>query len=926
VSSALLAPGAAAYAGTHAASAAAAKTTTSASASPLGLTQDQAMLEARSTGKPVQATAETTDSSTLTANPNGTLTLAQTLAPVRKRVQGKWQNLDATLVRKANGTIAPRVTTSALALSGGGTSTPLATMRAGSGSLAVSLPTGFTLGTPTLSGAIATYRNVLPDVDLTVTAQDTGGFSEVLVVKNATAAANPKLAALTLATKASGVTMSTDAAGDLSAKDRNGHTVFSATAPTMWDSTTAAANTPKATDPSTGQQVDRRNGSPIASSTAQPGTAAHKASLKAAYRSGKISLTPDHTILTGKKTVYPVYIDPSFTASGQTDTVQAWAFADSLWPSTAFWKPAASTPGPLHVGYTDWTSDISTNRSYFQTSVHSTLWDATVISSNISFYENWSASCTAEAVDLYQTGTISSSTTWNNQPSWMSKLGTDTVANGWSTSCGPGDVGYTITSTMQSAANGHWGNVTFGLRAADEGNDLAWKQFSKQATITTTYDHTPNTPSHLTTSPATSCTAATPTTLGLGDVTLRAAVSDPDGTISPLTANLTLKNMSTAKTYTQAINATSGTTVSAFYSHISTSGPFQALSAKTEFAWYLTVTDQKLTSSQSTTCHFYYDPTGPGAPTIAPVTSTTSECLELGTDSTDPSNPTVVEDPLCTVGTAAGFTLTDTNTTGSAPTSYRYQLNGGNPVSIGASSTSPYTATISLKPTTQTDVLTVTAVAADGNIGDTADYRFIAHTPATAAPDDLNGDGKADLVTVGGQNTLPAGLWQATGSGSGTINPTARNIGIDGNGVSTTSTATSFTGTQAFTGHFASTGFNDVLDYSYNDATDKVSAEILVGPGDGSALDPNASKPVSTSAIDTFPPRRGTSPLPSPTAAACTTTSPTATTPAPSPATPTSSWSSTAPYSCPRTATSPAATTQSPPPSTWPTTTPTAWP
>ncbi|MEY9840192.1 beta strand repeat-containing protein [Streptacidiphilus sp. EB103A] len=841
VSSALLAPGAAAYANANATSTAAAKTATSASASPLGLTEDQAILRARSTGKPVQATAATTDSSTLTANPDGTLTLTQNLAPVRKRVQGKWQNLDATLVRKADGTIAPKVTTSALTLSSGGTSTPLATMRAGSGSLAVSLPTGFTLGTPTLSGATATYQSVLPGVDLTVTAQDTGGFSEVLVVKNATAAANPKLAALTLATKASGVTMTTDTAGDLSAKDRNGHTVFSATAPTMWDSTAAAASTPKATDPSTGQQVDRRNGSPIASSAVQPGTAAHKASLKASYRAGKISLTPDHTILTGKKTVYPVYIDPSFTASGQTDTVQAWAFADSLWPSTAFWKPAASTPGPLHVGYTDWTSDISTNRSFFQTSVHSSVWGATVISSNISFYENWSASCTAEAVDLYQTGTISSSTTWNNQPSWISKLGTDTVANGWSTSCGPGDIGYSITSTMQSAANGHWGNVTFGLRAADESNDLAWKQFSKQATITTTYDHTPNTPSSLTTSPATSCAASTPTTLGLGDVTLRAHVSDPDGTISPLTANLTLKNMSSGTTYTQAINATSGTTVSAYYSHTTSSGAFQALTAKTEFAWYLTVTDQKLTSSQSTTCHFYYDPTGPGAPTIAPVTSTTSQCPDL---TASPSG-----DALCTVGTAAGFTLTDTDTTSAAPTSYRYQLNGGNPVSVSASSTSPYTATISLKPTTQTDILTVTGVAADGNIGDSADYRFVAQAPATAVSDDLNGDGKADLLTVGGQNSLPAGLWQATGSGAGKVNATARNVGIDGNGVSTTTNATSFTSTQAITGHFfTGAGFNDVLDYSYNAATGAVSGELLRGQGDGTALNPVDSYPVTNAA------------------------------------------------------------------------------
>jgi len=812
-----------------------------------GLSEDQALAKARTSGKPVQATAATTDSSTLTANPNGTLTLRQNIAPVRKLVHGRWKSLDPTLVRQADGTISPKVSTSSLTLSDGSTDAPLATMRAGDGALAVSLPAAFTLGTPSLSGATATYHSVLPDVDLAVTAQDTGGFSEVLVVKNATAAANPALTDLNLSTKATGVTLASDTGGDITAKDRHGRTVFSATAPTMWDSGHAAANNPRATNPQTGQSVDTRTGNPLASSPASPGTAARTTSLKAAYHGGKIRLSPDHGLLTGKHTVYPVYIDPTFVPSGQTDTVQAWAFVDSEWPDTSFYKPAASIPGPLHVGYTDWTSDVSTNRALFQTSIHSNVWgaDPSSITSKISFYENWSASCTKTEVDLWHTASISSGTTWSNSHSssdtdkkfWFSKLDTQTVAHGWSTSCGPADVTFDISSLMKSAAAGKWSKATFGLRAADEGDDLAWKQFSKQATITTTYDHTPNTPTTLTTSPATSCTATTPTTLGLGDVTLRAGVSDPDGTTSPLTANFTLKNMSSGTTYARSIGATSGTTTSTLYSHTSTSGPFQALTAKTEFAWYLTVTDQSLTSSQSKTCHFYYDPTAPGAPTITAVASTTSQCPEL-TDS--PSG-----DSLCRVGTAAGFTVTDTNTT-TAPGSYRYQLNGGNPVSITASSTTPYTATISLKPTTQTNVLTVTAVASSGNIGDTYDYRFIAGAPATAISDDLNGDGNADLLTVGGKNSLPAGLWQATGTGGGKIDPVARNIGIDGNGVNTTQTATSFTGSQAITGHFfTGAGFNDVLDYGYDTSTNTVSAEILRGQGDGTDLQPVDSHPVT---------------------------------------------------------------------------------
>src|SRR5437660_1447373 len=56
------------------------QTTATASA---GLTQAQASLQARRTGQAVAVTAATTDSSTLTANPDGTYTLAQNTSPVR---------------------------------------------------------------------------------------------------------------------------------------------------------------------------------------------------------------------------------------------------------------------------------------------------------------------------------------------------------------------------------------------------------------------------------------------------------------------------------------------------------------------------------------------------------------------------------------------------------------------------------------------------------------------------------------------------------------------------------------------------------------------------------------------------------------------------------------------------------------------------
>jgi microcystin-dependent protein len=108
-------------------------------------------------------------------------------------------------------------------------------------SLTLSLPTAVaSLPAPTLDGPTATYANILPDVDLKVTADTQGGFSEVLVVKNAHAAANPALATLDFPTHTHNVALSADAAGNIRAKDTTGRTVFSAPAPLMWDSATTA--------------------------------------------------------------------------------------------------------------------------------------------------------------------------------------------------------------------------------------------------------------------------------------------------------------------------------------------------------------------------------------------------------------------------------------------------------------------------------------------------------------------------------------------------------------------------------------------------------------------------------------------------------------------------------------------------------------
>ena len=313
-----------------------------------------ASAKAAATGKAVSVDAATTPTETEVANPNGSFTLNQSVAPVRKYADGAWKRLDNTLVRNADGSISPALTTTSLTLSGGGSS-PLAEMKDLGQSMSLSLPASFDgLPTPTLSGSTATYPDVLSGVDLQVIADTQGGFSEVLVVKNATAAANPALTSLHFTTRTKGVSLASDSAGNITAKDHEGHTVFAAPAPRMWDSATSTAGgsssppaghaassdlTPSVTSPA--GQVDPSTGDPVESSAKAPGTGAHIAPIQADYHSGAIQLTPDSSLLNSTSTVYPLYIDPAYAAGG---VLQAWTYVDSYHSGTSYWKTSETPP------------------------------------------------------------------------------------------------------------------------------------------------------------------------------------------------------------------------------------------------------------------------------------------------------------------------------------------------------------------------------------------------------------------------------------------------------------------------------------------------------------------------------------------------------------------------------------------------------
>ncbi|MFG2825728.1 LamG-like jellyroll fold domain-containing protein [Kitasatospora sp. NPDC048365] len=792
--------------------AAAAPTPAPAVAADAPLTLQQAQEKARTTGKDVQATSATTENSTLTAHADGTFTHNQSLVPVRKRIGKNWVDLDPTLRRNADGSISTTTTASELTLSGGGKG-PLAKMANRGHSLAVGLP--MNLPAPTLSGATATYANVLEGVDLKVTADGRGSFSEVLVVKDAKAAANPALKKLTLSTQPSaGLKLTADAAGNITAADKSGQAAFTAPAPMMWDSATApakAAAQSKGTvkDLVTGRALSPQSGAPVESSATGPGDGAHAAPIATEVTADGINLVPG-SLLGSADTTYPLYIDPTFYPSSASSSRQGWAQTNSYYPSQSFYN----TNDVLRVGYNGWESPYFTARSYMQVSVDPALWDSTVLSSQINFTGVWSGSCTANNTELWLApngSKLSNATTWNNAPAPQTYVGSSNAMFWGGTNCDPRGVGFDIKNVMATAASGHRSSMVFVLKAQYENNDRdSWKKFANTVSISTTYNHAPDRSTSLSTSPATACPGGD--YAGDGDVWLYGGVSDRNGGTLGATFHAVKHGTSTTivpDSNPGLLTAQSGSTL-AFKlpkANLESVAGGQLL----QVDWTVTTTDFNLNGPTSTVCSFTFDPTRPGAPTITPPAS-----------STVATSVPVTLTPACAPSCTAGNT----------PSSYQYQLNGGSPLTVAATNGN---ATIQVKPGRRTNTLTATSMSAGGNFGQTASVLFNSKAAAPAADGDLTGDGTPDLLTVGNTHGLPSGVWMAPGRWSGgnaSVVSGATNLGQYGNGVDTYAVPSSFNGAQVISGQFSANNLQDVL--AYYPATGM--AVVLEGTGDGSPI------------------------------------------------------------------------------------------
>ena len=409
----------------------------------------------------------TTETSQVMAEPDGSFTLTSTLTPVRVRQNGSWRGIDTTLRANDDGSVSPVASAENVTFSGGG-SKPAVTVTDGAASLSFSWPGP--LPTPTLSGPTATYASVLPGVDLKLTAA-ASSYSEVLVVHDAHAAANPALQHLQFGVRSRGLKVAVDGHGGLSATNQAGTELFHGSQPVMWDSSVnpKVGAAPSATDPGSGLIT------PLAMSL--PSADASASGLSTA--SSTMTLSPPATKLVGAGVHYPLYIDPPLAPYRSHFAVVT---------TSGNWHYYDDTSNDLKVGYCNWSDcggawHARTYLSFDTAALGGKATTAKVSSAEVDIYEIHSAGdCTSEPVDLYTAGTINSSTDWPGPIG--SKL--DETSSHLGNTCNntAGNVVFNssdVVDRFQSAANGNTDTLTFGLRSPDESNGYQWKRVRQRS-------------------------------------------------------------------------------------------------------------------------------------------------------------------------------------------------------------------------------------------------------------------------------------------------------------------------------------------------------------------------------------------------------------------------------------------------------------
>ncbi len=432
-----------------------------------------AQVEAKASGEKVVVESATTPTDQTVANPDGTFTRTMNTAPVRMETSEGWVDISTDLVKTVEDgktVIKPEQVPIDVTLGAGGSNVMASIDDKDGHSIEQSWPFG-SLPVPVLVENTATYRQVLPGVDLVQIANKTG-VSQVLKIESAEAARDPRVAQMRLFLDTGNTTVAETAEGAITATGSDtGEVELHMSGGQWWDSSQPGAS---ALDPGT------------------PGlTRPFKFTL--GEEAGKqTQVFGMDEILNASDVQYPIYVDPPWNVLRT-----AYVMVDTAYPTTSYWNGAFGT-STQNVGYIppNWPTDGNSHlaRSYFQ--FEGKTFDATanLINARFEILETWSASCTPTGIASWVTGEVGTGTTWNNQPQLKVRTDRGNVAKGWSSACPAGMVGFDLLAAESILLNSPKWTIMLAADNELDHSGLSWKRFSNEGAVKVDFNRNPTGP------------------------------------------------------------------------------------------------------------------------------------------------------------------------------------------------------------------------------------------------------------------------------------------------------------------------------------------------------------------------------------------------------------------------------------------------
>lgn len=410
-----------------------------------------AVRAAAAQGSRVEVSGLRTETRTIFAEPNGSMTAELTVEPVRVRRGAGWVRPDRTLLRGSDGLLRPRAAAVELAFSAGGDRAPLVSLGRPGSRIQVTWPGR--LPAPRLAGDTATYAGVLPGVDLVLRAGITG-YTERFVIRTPQAAGNPALTNLRLGLHADGLAVRTTPDGGLQARNRAGAVVFTAPPSAMWDS----------------------------------GRARRSSVAGVRLAAGTLTIRPDRALLADPRATYPIVLDPDWTSPGPAGWTTVLSGTDS-----AHWNSSGDPPW-AQVGqcYTPGggCNGIGEAWTYFQFNT-GFLAGTHILSVTLDSVVVHSPNCAARNHQLYlASGQINSSTRWGTRPGG-GLLDTRGAPGVWDACAAWQPIGFDAHGSIHINDGG--GVSTYFLKAENSADQIAWRKYDVgQTRLRVNFNRIPN--------------------------------------------------------------------------------------------------------------------------------------------------------------------------------------------------------------------------------------------------------------------------------------------------------------------------------------------------------------------------------------------------------------------------------------------------